>query len=168
MIPHLETDRLFLRPRGIADLADCLAMDREPEVTRFVSGPWDDPVRHEDFVRSRIGTDFGAGLGYWSIFPKAEPQRFAGWVLLIPENARGPEVEIGWRLTRASWGQGFGTEAARAVLEHAARLHLPRVIAVIDAENHASCRIAEKIGMLPEGQVHDGRRHLHYVLTRPT
>ena len=152
MLPTFETERLWLRPRTMADFGPCLAMDRDPEVTRFVSGPWRDPAAHEAFLRSRIETSFGEGLGYWSIFPKSKvmsgPGRFAGWILLIPYDGHGPEVEIGWRLIRSAWGRGFAAEAAWVVAEHAfATLGLARIVADIDPGNHASRKVAQKIGM---------------------
>lgn len=95
-LPVFQTDRLELRPRTMSDYDACLSMDRDPEVTRFVTGPWSDPAAHERFLEHRIETSFGEGLGYWSIFPKQD----LGWVLLIPYDAIGPEIEIGWRLAR--------------------------------------------------------------------
>ncbi|GAA5240137.1 hypothetical protein BMMON2_29590 [Burkholderia mallei] len=106
-LPTLETDRLWLRPRVLADLDACIEMDRDPDVTRHIAGPWADPVEHRRFVEHRITRAYPPGLGYWSIFEKARPDRFVGWVLLIPDYVEGGrDVEIGWRLVRASWGAG--------------------------------------------------------------
>ncbi|MBC8932116.1 N-acetyltransferase, partial [Escherichia coli] len=57
-LPVLETARLWLRPRGLADLDACLAMDRDPEVTQHIAGPWHDPVEHRRFVTHRITRDY--------------------------------------------------------------------------------------------------------------
>ncbi|MDF3080277.1 GNAT family N-acetyltransferase, partial [Burkholderia sola] len=48
-LPVLETERLWLRPRVLADLDACIEMDRDPEVTRHIAGPWHDPVEHRRF-----------------------------------------------------------------------------------------------------------------------
>ncbi|WP_051032131.1 GNAT family N-acetyltransferase [Sinorhizobium meliloti] len=101
----MESDRLHLRPRSIQDLDLCLAMDRDPKVTRFVAGPWHDPIQHERFVRERISRNYGDGLGYWTIIAKGDPGRFLGWVMLVPHNEVGPDVEIGWRLNRGPRGE---------------------------------------------------------------
>src|SRR5471030_2207047 len=77
-LPTFETDRLLIRPRTMADYEACLAMDRDPQVTQFIDGPWHDAEAHERFLRERIQTSFGDGLGYWSIFPKDSPMRFWG------------------------------------------------------------------------------------------
>ncbi|MBM6594112.1 GNAT family N-acetyltransferase [Microvirga pudoricolor] len=150
MLPRFRTKRLLLRPRTMRDFADCLAMDRDPDVTRHVAGPWGDPERHERFLRQRIRADFGPGLGYWTVATEGAPDTFLGWVMLIPEDGTGPEVEIGWRFCRRAWGRGYATEAARPVLAHGFRtLGLARIVAAIAPGNAASIRVAEKIGLRP-------------------
>ena len=156
-LPTLETARLRLRPRVLADLEACLAMDREPGTIAWIEWPeatggWNDPAAHREFIRRRILGPYPAGLGYWVLTPREAPDRFLGWVLLIPEDARGPDIEIGWRLPVAARGRGYATEGARAVLEHGlGTLALPRIIADIRPENAASVRVAGKIGMRDTG-----------------
>ncbi len=57
MRPAFDTPRVRLEPRTVADLDDCLVMDRDPEVTRFIPGPWADPVAHRAFVQARMTAD---------------------------------------------------------------------------------------------------------------
>ncbi|MDF2235846.1 GNAT family N-acetyltransferase [Albimonas sp. CAU 1670] len=162
--PVFETARLRLRPRGPGDLADCLALDRDPEVTRWIPGPWRDPAAHEAFVRARIEAEHGEGLGYWVVAPREAPERFLGWILLIPDGAG--EIEIGWRLARAAWGRGMATEAALPVARHAfATVGLARVVADIAPGNAGSRRVAEKIGMRPRPDESPDADHLRHVLT---
>lgn len=142
-------------------------MDRDPDVTRFIPGPWNDLEKHERFLRDRIENSFGNGLGYWSIFPRERPDQFLGWILLIPYDGSGPEIEIGWRLNRLAWGKGYATEAAKPIVEHAFEaLRLSRIVADIDLGNTPSMRVAEKIGLKYIG---DGRREgrpcKSYVMT---
>lgn len=152
-LPTFRTARLVVRPRMIADLQACLTVDRDPEVTKFVAGPWDDPERHEAFVRKRIEADFGSGFGYWSVCDPQETDRFLGWVLLIPCDGKGPDIEIGWRFIRQAWGRGYATEAALPVVSHAFRaLGLERIVAGIALGNEGSMNVARKIGMSRSGQ----------------
>lgn len=156
VLPNFETDRLILRPRTIVDIEDCMAMDRNPEVTKFIPGPWNDPEAHRLFVISRVQADFGEGLGYWSVFAKENPKQFLGWILLIPADAVGPDIEIGWRLNNFTWHKGYATEAARPVLSHAfTTLRLKCVVADIAPGNMASIRVAEKLGLLPVHETTD-------------
>lgn len=136
-----------MTPRTVDDIDACLAMDRDPEVTQYISGPWYDPDQHRAFVLDRMRQRYPADLGYWSV-RKHDASDFLGWILLIPYEAVRGEVEIGWRFTRASWGQGFATEAAAAVLEHAfGSVCLTEVVADINPMNFQSIRVAEKVGM---------------------
>lgn len=74
LLPCFETARISMRPRSVADFEACLAMDRDPNVTGHNPGPWNDPARHEQFLRRQIQKSFDAGLGYWSIFPNGSPR----------------------------------------------------------------------------------------------
>lgn len=163
MLPTFTSDRLMIRPRRRGDTDACLAMDREANVTHFVSGPWADPIAHRNFIEARTQGPYPDGLGYWTISPRSEPETFLGWVLLIPEDAVGPDIEIGWRLRPAAWGKGFATEAARSLVQYAfGSLKLQQIVADIDPENTGSRRVAEKLGMAvgaPNG------RYLRHILS---
>lgn len=164
--PTFVTTRLVIRPRALADTESCLTLDREPEVTRFVDGPWDDPVAHRKFIETRTLGPYPPGLGYWTVLERGH--RFIGWVLLIPLDARGPEVEIGWRLRPSNWGKGYSTEAAVPLVRHGLdSLGLPEIVADIDILNAASRRVAEKIGLHLRGErQHHGRKTVRYALAR--
>jgi RimJ/RimL family protein N-acetyltransferase len=72
-----------------------------------------------------------AGLKYWSQFD---------------------ETELGWVLRRDAWGQGYGTEAARACRDWGfASLEVPYLTAMIRPGNDASIRLARRLGMAPLG-----------------
>jgi RimJ/RimL family protein N-acetyltransferase len=145
----LETARLILRPRDMGDFDACLAMDGDPGVIRYVGPPWSNEMEHRDFLRRRIQEPCPPGLGYWSIFAREDPARFLGWVMLFPCSVAGAEVEIGWRLNRAAWGHGYATEAAAPILALGfARGDMASVVADIHPDNHASMRVAEKIGLV--------------------
>jgi RimJ/RimL family protein N-acetyltransferase len=153
--PIFETRRLILRPRALADTDACIEMDREPgvarfvpEILRFVAGPSIDPIGHRNFVEARTRGPYRPGLGYWTIRPHPDGNSFLGWVMLIPLDAVGPEVEIGWRLRPAAWGRGYAAEAAAPLLRHGlTTLRLAEVVSDIDPANAASIRVAEKIGL---------------------
>ncbi len=168
MLPTFHTPRLILRPRTMADFDACYAMDREPEMTRYIKGPWHDEAAHRAFLKDRIERDWPAGLGYWTMF-SGETGDFLGWTLLIPLDGVGPDVEIGWRLPRAAWGKGYATEAAKPILAHAFEsAGVARVIAEIDPRNAPSRNVAEKIGMrwTRDGAFSDGDPFCLYEIGR--
>ena len=98
---------------------------------------------------------------------------FAGAAAVPFEAHFTPCVEIGWRLAFEHWGNGFATEAARAILRYCHEtLNLSEVVAFTVPANVRSRRVMEKSGMtydpsedfdhpnLPEGN--PLRRHVLY------
>ncbi|WP_120496473.1 GNAT family N-acetyltransferase [Kiloniella sp. EL199] len=168
-LPTYKTKRLIVRPRLIGDVEDCLSMDRDPLVTRYISGPWRKPSKHREFVLSRMTTDYPDGLGYWSVVNQTKPDEFLGWILLLPYANVNREVEIGWRFNRKSWGCGYATEAATAIINHGLQiLGLDRIVADIDPQNTPSIKVAEKIGMrFVEDRFFDEEIAKSYQVTKP-
>ena len=89
ILPTFRTARLVVRPRTTDDLEACLEMDRDPEVTKFMAGPWSDPAAHRAFVRQRMRHVYPTGMGYWAVDTL---QGFVGWILLMPLDLHGPEI----------------------------------------------------------------------------
>src|SRR5688500_1582464 len=114
---YLETERLVLRRFTLADLDELHALNSDPEVMRYLTGGIPTPrevTEHEilpAFLAYRERTD---GHGFWAAIEKATGD-FLGWFhLRPPKGAAADEPELGYRLHRAAWGQGYGTEGARA------------------------------------------------------
>jgi RimJ/RimL family protein N-acetyltransferase len=84
---------------------------------------------------------------------RLDDNAFLGMALLIPLALEGPEIEIGWRLPRSAWGNGYATEAASRIVRYARdEVGLNEIIACIDPENERSVRVANKLGFLPDGR----------------
>jgi len=89
------------------------------------------------------------GFGLYAVVEQSS-QNVIGYcgLFFFPDIDRQAEVEIGYRLVRSAWGQGYATEAACAVRDFAfATLGIKRLIAMIDPSNVASIRVAKKMGM---------------------
>jgi RimJ/RimL family protein N-acetyltransferase len=110
-------------------------------------------------------------LGLWATIHKGSG-RFIGRCGLLPWKIEGQnEVEAAYTISREFWGQGLGTEAAQGILNYGFEtLNLNRLICLIDPENIASQRVAEKIGMSLEKRVDgidgDNLPTLIYSITR--
>lgn len=153
---RFTTERLLLRPRTMDDFGACLEMDRDPEVTAYVDGPWNDPDEHRAFLTQRILATYPPGHGYWTITTHDSPEDLLGWVLVLPTDEAGV-AEIGWRLVRRAWGRGYATEASRRILDHVwADTAVTRVTADIHPDNRASIAVATKLGLRAEGTSPDG------------
>jgi [ribosomal protein S5]-alanine N-acetyltransferase len=150
----LETERLILRQ---FHLFDGDAMNRvfgDPEVMRYGPGV-QSQAWIQDWIRDCLENYQKLGFGPWAVVRK-DGSMVIGYAGLFhfPDIDGRPEVEVGYRLARSHWGQGFATEAVASIREYAFHvLCLPRLIALIDPQNAASIRVAEKIGMHYERDV---------------
>lgn len=151
----LETKRLVLRRPVMTDIDVLWALYCDPEVTRYIP---DAPRSYEE-TREELewflnGHPRYRELGLWATIHK-ETGEFIGRCGLLPWTINGrQEVEVAYTIDRAFWGQGLGTEAAQGILRYGFEvLNLPRLICLIDPDNIASQRVAEKIGMSLETKV---------------
>ncbi len=164
---YLQTDRLILREMTEDDAESLLALDSDPEVTRYIrSHRFTDPssYRLEDTnaYRDRVRTTYlgyytkGKGHGYWAAVEKATGS-FIGWFHLRPgldykfakEAAyREGDLDLGYRFHKEFWGRGYATEGSRSLIEKAfTELGARRVVATALAANTASLRVMEKVGL---------------------
>ncbi len=119
------------------------------------------------------------GYGWWAVEVQATGE-FIGFAGLdqVDDGMPFTGVEIGWRLARSAWGQGYATEAALTVLAYGFdALSLPEVLAVTTATNLRSQAVMRRIGMTrdpaddfddptaPEGPL---RPNVLYRITRST
>jgi len=162
----LETKRLRLRVFCRDDLDAFAALEADPEVMKFyTSGPRtrEHASRGVDWF---IDLQERHGHSLWAIEGLVGGQ-FLGYCGLVPQKINDKsEIEIGYKLARAFWGQGLATEASLSVRDWGfANLDLKRFISIIDPLNSASVRVAEKIGMLYEASVdYDGKTcHVYTV-----
>ena len=149
----LETERLILRMWREADFEQYAELCADPEVMRFLGGKVFDRIETWRHMASMIGHWHLRGFGIWAVEEK-DSGRLAGRIgCIYPEG--WPGFEVGWTLKREFWGKGYATEAARHSLEYAFNeLDKPHVISLIHPDNHASIRVAERLGEKLEGTVH--------------
>ena len=176
---ELRTERLKLRRWTAEDRAPFARMNGDPRVMEHF--PARLTAAESDTMLERIEAHFDQhGFSWWAVEVVGEAS-FAGFLgLAVPrfEAHFTPCVEIGWRLAAESWGRGYATEGARAVLRLAFdTLGLDEVVSYTVPANVASRRVMEKLGMTrdpaedfdhpsqPEG--HRLRRHVLYRIARP-
>jgi len=157
----IETERLLLRPWSDSDLDGLTRICADHEVMRHIGAG-------RPFTRSESAAQLAHlmrhweehGFGLWAATDRGTGALAGMCGLAIPFflPAVLPAVEVGWRFGREHWDRGLATEGGFAGLRHAAQtLGLERVISIIRPENAASLRVAEKLGLAPEGELRDPR-----------
>jgi RimJ/RimL family protein N-acetyltransferase len=146
---QIATPRLLLRQWRKSDRAAFAGLNADPEVMRFF--PQSLSRAASDAMAERIEQRIDElGWGLWAVEVPGVAE-FIGFVGLnspAPELPCAPCVEIGWRLARAHWRQGYASEAARAAL-HAAftRLDFPEIVSFTALGNLPSRAVMASIGM---------------------
>ena len=164
-----ETPRLLLRAWRETDRAPFAEMNADAQVMRYFQSTL--TAEETDALLERIRLHFEQhGFGLWAVALK-ETNEFAGFIgLAVPafEAHFMPCVEIGWRLAARFWNRGLATEGAASALAFAHNsLGLEQVVSFTAAQNFASRRVMEKIGMRREGTgVYFGVEHVRYVISR--
>lgn len=179
MAADILTERLRLRAWVPADREPFAALNADALVMEHFLAPLS--RSDSDALADRIEAKFKQqGFGFWAVeVPGIVP--FAGFIgISVPsfQTHFTPCVEIGWRLARPHWGQGFATEGAAAALHYAfGTLHLPEVVAFTAPGNVRSRRVMAKLGMhydpagdfdhpsIPAG--HPLCRHVLYRISNP-
>lgn len=146
--PMLRTERLLLRDWTDADMVPFAAINADPRVMEFL-GPIMGRTASDELATRIRGHVHEHGYGLWAA-EIAGVSRFIGFIGLnvIDWAPLAPAVEIGWRLARDHWKQGFASEGAREVMRYAfEELALDEVIAFATVANRRSRGVMERIGM---------------------
>ncbi|MGP4051455.1 GNAT family N-acetyltransferase [Streptomyces sp. 2A115] len=154
--PSLHTARLRLRAFEDADANDLFALQSSAHILRYWdSPPWTERSRAEKFITAcrRMEQE---GTGARLAVDRVSDGVFIGWCTLNSWNPDFRSASLGYCYDDAAWGQGYATEAARALLGWAFdTLDLNRVQAEADTRNVASARVLEKLGFVREGTLRE-------------
>jgi RimJ/RimL family protein N-acetyltransferase len=155
---HLETERLLIRRWTHDDVERLLDIQSRPEVVKWLGDGEPVLMKDLDEAHQRVeGYDArcaqGAPYGFWAVEVRETGVVAGSVLLLVLPHAEAGEVEIGWHLHPDSWGHGYASEAARAILGHGFAHGLPEILAVSHTDNHPSQAVMRRIGMTDRGIV---------------
>ncbi|WP_371871873.1 GNAT family N-acetyltransferase [Pontibacterium sinense] len=142
-----ETERLVARPLSLQDLPALTEILSDPEVMKYsVRGVCDGEATRE-FIDWCAECYSSHGVGPWALLEKASGD-LIGFCGVGPELVDDvEEINLGYRLARRFWNQGFATEAVNGVMMYAFdQKHYESVVVIIEPEHIASVRVAEKAG----------------------
>ena len=136
----IATERLILRPLTVDDAADAFQWQSDPEVNRYMIYPlYTDIEKTKEWIASLKPEDneFGYQL-------KTTGKLIGGGgIHYHPED---DAWELGYNLSRAYWGKGYGTEAAKALIQWAYAQGARRFTAAHATANTASGNVIRKCG----------------------
>lgn len=145
----INTPRLILRQWQDTDLEAFCEMNADQEVMQY----FPEPLSHQqslamaEKIRQLIDKN---GWGFWAVERKND-RAFLGFVGLNQVKAAlpcVPCVEVGWRLAKAYWGDGYATEAAQASINFGFNvLQLTRIVAFTATVNTPSIAVMQRLGM---------------------
>lgn len=177
---RLETERLVLRSWREEDRAPFAEMSADAEVMAHLDGVVDRTA--SDAVIDRLAAEeAGHGQTFWALERKADAAMIGFCGLRRgghPGTPAPDELEIGWRLARSAWGQGYAREAAEATLAWGwANRDAGRIAAWTVPANTDSWGLMIRLGMVHRPELdfdhprfaagHPLCRHLVYTIDRP-
>ena len=168
----LTTGRLRLEPIDDHHFEGLQAMNRLPEVMRFISGQPETPEQTRAGIALIKERWAKYGFSGWAFIERGgdkESDRLvgAGCIQYLGRDPANP-LEIGWRLVPERWGQGLASEAARAMAGWAfGTLGAAQLCAICLPENAASAKVMQRLGMRYRGlEDWHGSQHAVYAITR--
>lgn len=154
---ELPTDRLILREFVPADWSAVLAYQRDLRYLRYYEWTERTPGDVQRFVQMFLDQQ------------EEQPRRKFQLAIVLKDTGQligncgirkaavtSHEADIGYELSPHHWGHDYATEAARAIVQFGfAELKVHRIWAWCIADNVASARVLEKIGLKLEGRLRD-------------
>ncbi|MBS1521534.1 MAG: GNAT family N-acetyltransferase [Bacteroidetes bacterium] len=150
----IETPRLVIRQWEEKDYESYINLNADPDVMEYFPSV---KTPGETLAQVKRITEYidQHGYGFWAVERKDNHQ-FIGFTGICEPGFQThftPCIEIGWRLSKENWGQGFATEAALASLDFGfEKLKLKKIYSFTSIHNHRSENVMQRIGMDKAGE----------------
>jgi ribosomal-protein-alanine N-acetyltransferase len=146
----LETARLMLRPFNYQDFNILYPLLSDPQVMAHSRDGALDIIGTKNYLDKRIIKPFiKQGWGRYALFNKFDGD-FIGFCGLTVHTLDDNQeyVELGYKIIKKFWGQGYASEAAICIINYAKDvLGIKEIISIIEPSNLASIKIAQKVGL---------------------
>jgi RimJ/RimL family protein N-acetyltransferase len=154
---ELTTERLLLREFQHSDWPDILDYQRDPLYLRYYDWTERTPEAVQDFVAMFLAQQQEQPrIKFQLAVVLQSTGQLIGTCGIRMKFAGAREGDIGYELSPKHWGQGYATEAARAIVAFGfTELRLHRISSWCIAENAGSARVLQKLGMQPEGRLRE-------------
>jgi len=150
--PKIKTKRLTLRKFCLEDAADVFEYISDPEVAKYAR--WHPSKTVEDakkLLETRLKEYENHTGGLWGVYHN-EDKKVIATVGFFNIDTNNRKAEFGYTFSRKYWGKGYATEVAESLIDFGFnKFGLHRIEGLCHADNHASARVMEKVGMSLEG-----------------
>ena len=149
----IRTKRLIIRETTIDDVDEFYRLYKDPEMTRYMEGLFDNPEDEKRYQKDYIEKVYGLmGFGVWTLV-RADDNTVIGRAGYSVRNGFD-EIELGFLIGKEYQQQGYAYEACRAILDYGRDvLLLENVQALVKKENTVSIHLCERLGFTKEGEV---------------
>ncbi|MCG6036552.1 GNAT family N-acetyltransferase [Acinetobacter baumannii] len=162
----IETKRLILRQWKESDFEPFITMGLDQDVMQFFPNLLT-PQESLNLIQKISSLIQEKGWGFWAVELK-ETHQFIGFIGLHSQPEQfdfSPCVEIGWRLAKKFWKQGYATEGAKAVLDYAFNvLNLDKMVSFTATTNTPSQAVMKRLGMHKVKNFEHPKVPLHHEL----
>ena len=159
----LTTARLLLEPLTRDHAAAMYEVLSDPQLYAYLDygpPPSLDHLRGVyEQLEARVSPDGSELWLNWVVRPQVEEPQGGEPVGFVQATVAGAEAWVAYVLARGSWGNGYASEATRAVVDHLrSACGVTRFLATTEAENGRSIRLLERLGFRPATQA-ESREH---------
>ncbi|MBA2657244.1 MAG: GNAT family N-acetyltransferase [Tatlockia sp.] len=165
----LETKNLIIRTPQLSDFDNLLALQTDADVMKYIGQGVRTKLEVMGGLEAAIAHQETHGFSLGSVFEK-ESELFvgrAGLIYLAYDDTQ-PEIEVGYALIKTAWGEGYGVELAKALINWGFQhLTVSKLVAVINPENNFSRRVLEKVNMnYKESRIYRGNEVAFYFIEK--
>lgn len=150
----LKTERLYLRPILDTDLNNFVELDTDPEVVKYISAGIPTTIKELTELLPKLLIRQEGFINYGTWMADLSNGENIGWFTFKPLPSLNNEMEVGYRLKKRYWGNGFATEGCRFLVNYGFEiLKAKKIIAVTHLENIASQHVLQKCGLKKIGPI---------------
>ena len=144
----METERITLKKFNKNDFDLLFQVDKDPEVMKYLTlgkPSTFEEIKKETMPRILQSYNNGENYGIFSAYLK-KTNEYIGSFQFEKDKYIENAIEVGWRLKKEHWGNGYATEVGLSLVEKAKKIN-KKVIARAMIDNQASIRVMQKIGL---------------------
>ena len=144
----IKTERIELKKFSKNDINLLFELDGDSDVMKYITlgkSKTIDEVKKESMPRILKSYTNGINYGIFAAYLKCN-NTYIGWFQFEKDKHFENAIELGWRLKKEHWKNGYATEVALCLVKKAKELN-KKIVARTMINNKASIRVMEKIGL---------------------